>query len=577
MSISIDDNNGGIVNSNVQITVGDNIVVPDTNALSNKALVLINSGSSYYPQFTIYVKPYLNHFGVPYQIVDVATEVLPAFANYGLIILGHERVYESGYPITAFENALSAGVGLYSLDPHLFDFPSGFNAPASLESGSINQIEIAVDNGHFITQQHSGDEYDNNDFIPLLTSMPVSQSGSLVNGSVLAGGVYNGIDIALLEVSDYLYGKVVRWNNYNWMFEQYLGPVYGMDDLLWRSMVWAARKPIIMMGLPPFVTMRVDDADGTGASNENFHWVGVANNYGIKPWLGVFNSSIPPAYIPTLKNYLDNSLATASPHAFTVDEFIFYDHNGIGNFDPAANCINAIAYFTQHQLPLSKFVLPHYYEMSQLCAPILSANGVEFIGTHMIPGGEYYLSDWLNLGPFRINRYGSADERRPVYYADTITINGATLFNCVVEIRDDGGYEWYPRDEQIGSTIARGIRHLKRSFNSMALASLFTHENYIDQISEANWNTILQQVTSNITDYNPIYVTTDYALQYIRAKKNLTLLDVVKKQDHTEIFYSAGNDMNTKCYYFTEENGVITSRFVDLPQYNGINTITVTP
>ena len=110
----------------------------------------------------------------------------------------------------------------------------------------------------------------------------------------------------------------------------------------------------------------------------------------------------------------------------------------------------------------------------------------------------------------------------------------------------------------------------------MVLASLFTHENYIDQISPANWNTMMQQVTANMASYNPVYTTMDYALQYVRAKKAVTLLDVIDKQGSTRIFYHAMNDMATRCYYFTESSGMISFRLIDIPQYNGINTITVT-
>jgi len=29
-----------------------------------------------------------------------------------------------------------------------------------------------------------------------------------------------------------------------------LGPIEGMDDVLWRGLVWAARKPFVIRGLP---------------------------------------------------------------------------------------------------------------------------------------------------------------------------------------------------------------------------------------------------------------------------------------------------------------------------------------
>ena len=54
-------------------------------------------------------------------------------------------------------------------------------------------------------------------------------------------------------------GHAVQWGSYDWMSHDVLGPLFGLDDLVWRSIVWAARKPFVMQGLPPFVTMRMDD------------------------------------------------------------------------------------------------------------------------------------------------------------------------------------------------------------------------------------------------------------------------------------------------------------------------------
>jgi hypothetical protein len=48
------------------------------------------------------------------------------------------------------------------------------------------------------------------------------------------------------------------------------GPLSGLDDLVWHSTAWAARKPFIMQGMPPFLTMRVDDV------NSPFDWIHVA-------------------------------------------------------------------------------------------------------------------------------------------------------------------------------------------------------------------------------------------------------------------------------------------------------------
>jgi hypothetical protein len=378
-----------------------------------------------------------------------------------------------------------------------------------------------------------------------------------------------------LEVSNYGNGKVVKWCGYDWVFENTLGPVYGMDDLLWRGIVWAARKPFAMQGLPPMITMRVDDVDGDGGGvTNNFEWIQICNEFGIIPWCGTFNNSIPASYIPTLKSLIDNNHATAFPHAFTTDQFIYYNHQGLTLFDAAANTRNARDFYIQNGLKISKYFVPHYYEISSTALSEVHAMGGEFIGIHMLPDNYYHTNPWLNCAPYRINRQGTDDGTRPVYYGGYVNLNGISFFNCLTEIRDDGGYEWYP-DNNVTTTTARGIRHLRRSLNSMVLSSLFTHEYYFSDISTANWREILYQITSSISGYNPEFTSTDYAVQYIRARNNIRITNVRETFSNIEISYSGNNDFDTKCYLFTEQNGQITYRFVGLPQINGSNIVSV--
>lgn len=539
-------------------------------SLTNKALIVVNSASSSYSNYTNYIKPYLDNFGIPYDVCNVNTTSLPSFNDYAIIVFGHKDVYSSGYPITRLETAISAGVGLCSFDPHLFDYSSGFNSLITQRSASSNQINIS-NYSHYVTQYHAPDSFSpNNNVINLLRSWNVIQRSNLIGGIDLA----TLSSLSLLQVSNYGNGRIVKWSSYDWMFESILGPVYGMDDLIWRGIVWAARKPFVIQGMPPFITMRVDDSDGDGGGViRNFEWVKICNEYGIIPWCGTFNNNIPKSYIPTLKSLIDNNLATASPHAFG-NGFIYFNHDKLPSFDPAANARAARDFYVQNGLRISKYFVPHYYEVSSAALPVIRSMGGEFIGIHMLPDNFYNNpTPWINCAPFRINRYGMSDNGTPVYYSGYLELNGIEFFNCLTEIRDDGGYEWYP-DNNVTTTVARGIRHLRRSLNSMVLASLFTHEHFFVPISSANWRDILGKITSAISGYNPEYKSMDYAVTYVRAKQNIRITNVTISLSDIEISYTGDNDLDTKCYLFTEQNGQITYRFVVLPRVNGSNRIT---
>ena len=537
----------------------------------NTALVIVNSNSSFYSDFTNYILPYLDHFGIPYDICDISSESLPALTDFAVLIFGHRNVYSSAYPLTQLESAVMSGVGLYSFDRHLFDYSSGFNSLITQQS--VNSGVINISNyTHFITEMHAPDTYSpSNNTVNLHTSISVTQSSNLVGGVNLV----NIGSLPLLQISTFGGGKIVRWNSYEWAFDQVLGPVYGMDDLIWRSISWVARKPFVIQGLPPMITMRVDDADaGSSPLTYNFEWVKICNEFGIIPWLGTFNNSIPSESIPELRTLLNNDLATASPHAFTTSNFIFFNHNSLSSFDPAANVRQARQFYTDNGLRMSKFLLPHYYEISTSAMAEVRNMGCEFIGTHMPPDNFYYSSSWINNGPYRRNRDGSASSSSPVYYADNNTFSGISFFNCLAEIRDDGGYEWYPTDD-VSSTSARGIRHLRRSINSMVIPTLFTHEYFFNDISVANFRQILSNITSAVGSYMPEYTSMDHAVQYIRAKSNLRITSVTENEISIEISVTGANDMSTKCYLFTGQNDQITYRLINLPQVNGTANVII--
>jgi len=196
---------------------------------------------------------------------------------------------------------------------------------------------------------------------------------------------------------------------------------------------------------------------------------------------------------------------------------------------------------------------------------------VEFIGNKLPCDPVEIPGPWLNAGPYKIKRSGWGGTEVPYFYADSVNWIGEDnikdFFISVTEIGDDGGYEWYPTGatpEEIASTTARGVRHLRRAFNSMVLATLFTHEDQII-MTESSWRQIISQVTSAVASYNPVYKSMDDAARYMRAKVNLAVSDVTAENELVSITCSGNNDMETQCYLFSDSGNQITFRLVTLP------------
>lgn len=554
--------------------------VPD---VTNKALVIVNSLSANYDDYANYITPYLENFGVPFDIYDEPTpQNLPDLIDYALVILGHLNIYDGvvvEYPVTQVTSAVNNGVGLVSFDPAFFDYTLGTLSssitPVSISSSTIN----VVNTSHFITSYHASDdfnlplveggsEYSNNyDVLTLNGAMSINQNTGLINGTDLVTLSGSGNTASLIEVSDYGSGRIVKWNDYDWVFEEILGPVYGMDDILWKSIVWPARKPFVIKGMPPMITMRVDDVNGDGGGiSGNFQWLTISNEYGFIPWCGTFET-IPSENMSLFRDLLNNNLATASPHAFFYESSIYYNHDDEPVFDPLQNARDARAFYTTNALPISKYLVAHYYEIDPAALPGIQEMGIEFIGTHMQFGSPYG-AVWLQTGPYRINRdyIGRSSDNMPVYYGGEVTYGGYTFFNCLTEIRDDDGYEWVPMEDDMTHTIAQGVRQLTRSIGSMVLPVLFSHQFNLEAVSPAGWRTMLSGIVTGISRFNPEFRSMDYAAQYIRARNNIEITNVSDDGNLINITYTGVNDMDTRCYVFTESGSQISYKLVLLPE-----------
>ncbi len=564
--------------------VGATAAALSANEQSAGAVVIVNSTSASYPDFARMIQPYLDHFGVPYELLDIATDAVDDDAvNRALIIIGHNRLDETLTFLTAAEqgsivDAVASGSGLVSFDRVLasggspiYSFAQDLLQASYGSNRSAGSIEIQEGPLHFIVERHDASE-----LIDLKSSMTVLGMTPSPDSDVVAsaGGE------PLVTTRSHGQGKVVQWGSYDWISNSVKGPVYGLDDLVWRSMVWAARKPFVMQGLPNFLTMRVDDADGRGLEGPaSFDWLDMAiDDFGYKPWVGVFSRDINATEGAMLSQRANAGEATVSIHSFRTDEFFFLDHYVNWGDWPDSVMANHFTEGTQwhldHDIPISKLVLPHLYEIGTNAFQGLADWGVEFAVTQMEPG-NLYGAPGLLLGPFRKFETQPSDSTDPHYYADFLEVPGhpefdGQFFNCVTEVRDDAGYEWYPSDDVNGS-IGRGTRQSKRAFDSMVLATLFTHEYLLNYIQPANFRLILEGIQANLAPYNPEYVTLDYACQYVRAMAtsniSQTILDRSTGVLTTSLTGSA--DMDTRFYLFTQNGNDIVEQQIDVPAFVG--------
>ena len=469
--------------------------------------MLVNSSSPDYGDFQHFIQPHLDNVGIPYSVLNIATTpVSTDIGSCAVIIIGHSQLdvgatyldaTEQGYISAAvnagtglvnFDNVLdNAGTPRYTYVQTIFNFGYG-----GTKSGS--NVTFPSPAGHYITKQHGTGE-------------------TISTGSMTLAGITGATSLAttgsqpFLAVTTYGSGHAVQWGSYDWMSHSVLGPLFGLDDLVWRSIVWAARKPFVMQGLPPFVTMRMDDVIDPS------WWIDIAyNEAGFIPWVGIFTDDIDSTEAAKLSSLAASGKATVALHAYGTSNFFYFDHYSGANFPDGTmdnHFTSATSWFATRNIPISKYVVPHYYEIGSNAFSGLQSWGVEFIGTMMNPGQlEASPTPWMMKGPFRLYETGlSEDMLNNPYYADFMPAPNGTFFNCVTEVRDITGYEWLGNGRTgVSTAIADGTEWLKRALDSMDLATLFSHEYlFIDPatqnpiISQTNWTAIMQGISRRIS------------------------------------------------------------------------------
>lgn len=499
-------------------------------------IVIINSNSPKVSNATEKVIPYLNHFGAKFKTVDLAKEKFSSDSdNYALVIISHAEITYGNSDLNSelecfLINCQSKGIGILSFDSSMPSSLLTQSGNERIEDRNVGELKFS-ENEHYITGYHQPGEVKE-----LFGYMSIPNLTKKVDGLVLL----TGNNHPLLIVSRQGTGKVVQWTSQDWMYSSILGQLGGLDDCLWKSIAWAARKPFAMQALPPIATMRVDDVVGSGRQQWNetpFFWVKTVNKYGLKPWLGLFIYNLSPEGVEELRGLINSGLATASPHAFGrpprpesspdhfdayykdqmvkghlipdyyfpkaitylsdyYDEFIFFDHNNRKpwTYEISNKTLKAVDdwYSEVGPLPMSNYLIPHWGEMgTNMVAHVHDKWDIEFIALRMLD------KSWGDQAtPYRANKGNKPVKIGPFKLYDELVVgkpkeNGLpSRASYSADFMEFAGKKFFnfssvitdisgyelQPDNNVEATAFRGIQTLRRGIEAKALAVLFTHE-----------------------------------------------------------------------------------------------------
>lgn len=499
-----------------------------------------NTSSTTPGEFQRYPERYLEHLQIPYRLIDVSTTPPPDLTVVPLIIAGHRGLNLSSSWQQAIQSAVQGGTGFVNLDwdtniganTHMQAFFGATGSVAGTPGTSITLPAPFLPGGatpHYIAG--------------LQVRFPSTPAGDMVyvfhtddngvQGTATATVLLNGSGTVLakigsdplLTVTTFGSGRAVNFGTYDYLRADRFGFVMGLDDIFWRSLVWAARKPFVLRGYPRFFAVQQDDnVAGWGFRVGDMYSTALTGN--VQPD-GTGGPWRPTGYVQTdnldpgsderqqvITDVQAGKLKIA-PHTVTggsggdlywtgetpnqlTDSQWVSNLNALQTFRNG-NGPDGSANGTSDVLTFSSSLVPHFWDLSNNTgADLWNTIGIRYLTEIQRPGVYYEQvpqkgpAQRLALRPFRIYElpptYGNPAERWPIYYADDITVGSRpgqqsqTFFSFCTQLL---GFTYpsfdavWPRSVDgitFGTSLENWEVYTWRFWSSMAPVQIYTHD-----------------------------------------------------------------------------------------------------
>lgn len=476
----------------------------------------------------------LDHFGVAWEVLEGGDYMgaIPAYvAPRALYIVAHDGAAAWLKPETAqaIAEAVAAGAGLVSFDRRVSDWPEALRAllPAELGETRTGLIRFA-ERESFIGHGHApGEELELGEEIAALT-LPADERWRPL--------VTDGEGRSLVASASARAGRVVVFGTGEQLYaEGVFGHVRGIDGLMWRALVWAAAKPFPMRCVPPFVTARMDDCNGTYGA---FGYVEVMNRFGISPNLGLFIDEMGPSDWAAARRLYDSGGADFSMHAFRDDFYMARPEYRPWAVSPDKPDLSqggtqtlyeglSMDHYTGLDLPAetlrrnwqrvddafaragirpSRVLNAHFGEVGWNAVPGFLERGVDMPCNNSALGQLYSNQPVWRPRPYgirgRSGRHGLIIDRCPQHPGMTfvsISMSHISRTHMGLDILS-GRVPFLTESEtpKLAEATAAGVANIKIGLDALAYGLLFTHEERINAISPEDWETVVTGIVRGL-------------------------------------------------------------------------------
>ena len=582
---------------------------------------------------------YLVHLQVPYKVVDISQTSATDLTASQLIIAGHNGLNPSAAWQNAIMTAVANGTGFVNLDSdqaiatqnHILTMfhatgatlgaaQTSITVPAAVQVGGSTPHYIAALQRHWLGDP-AGDityNYHGNG------TTVIASNATILTGATGTVVAKLGTD-PLILASSYGQGRIVDFGTYDYLHADRFGFVQGVDDLFWRSLVWAARKPFVLRGYPRLAAIQMDDNEPGVMSRIPDMWNttltgNLASDGTGGPWLPQLNMQLSSLSTPggeraQMISAVNSGFLHATPHGLAYGSGgDLYWNLSIANTD--AQWQSSVTSALQWKLgqggsdtfpAFGRSMVGHYWDISDNAGyEMWNSLGIRYITTPQNPGAYYFnypktTAQRIPYGPFRIYEQPPVyavdyEETFPFFYADDMVVHSVagkpaqTFYAFASQVGLAGGRFTRPDavwpSSQNGYTVAQSLNqweyYMWYFWAGMMPVQIYTHDGgNLEFTSTSNRQSFISQLSTWFKTNKGIHQYMDGLGDYLRARNHSLLTSgTVTSSSITLNFTGSATDADgrlipTKTYiFYGDDEGQLLSvpGFSNGGTYNFANT-----
>jgi len=508
---------------------------------NGRLLVLVNSSARPCDRFLLDETIFgaLTHMGLPFATLDMATQALTPEEACGsaALVLAQENITASldESSCNAIAQAVSEGVGLINFDYALRNACPPMRSFLKLEPEHYpvySDLLVRTETTHMITaRQEPGGPVQAKRCLPVQVLKETGSAWQVLWHAVLGkdqliytrhlipGLSLEPSHVPALAVNDSGRGRVVQFLTTPrlWM-NDFIGHAAGLDDVFYRALVWAARKPFVAKPIPPFVTARIDDCSGA----HDFQYVDILSKYGYIPSIACFWDRLSQRGLKILRKKHDQGLARFQTHAFSYYDLMYFDF-GKGEY-PEEKLRKQFEredeVMSRHGLTLPTTAHAHWNAMGTNVLPCLKERGRTSIENPCRLGEMKCERTAIQVHPYHSPAMGyDFLEEDPEFFRFFCQFRAQGT--GTVDFLEGNVLTWLGQSpsNNVDQAIANGISQVSQGLDGLFFGQIVSHEQKLSVMTLAEIEKMIKGIDDGLRGRERLFRSLDDIAAYLREHR----------------------------------------------------------